>query len=158
MKEISDEEFNMAFEEADDRTKELMYSSEIFDSAQKLLSSLGSEVNPNQTLQPIGYHLLDLLTEDEAISALQEVGITNTEQFLIDVKKSLTAEPDQKKENLDSEIELIEKDMGSLHTVRTMAEDVAAVSQSGEVVHQSNQENIFTKEPEDNTPRWGSET
>ncbi len=162
MKQVTDEQFFTAFEKADDTTKALMYSSHIYDCAKSILEAMGSSVNPSLTLTPVGHHLLGLSSSDEAVNDLQEIGITNGLEFLLEVRKKISSASDLKpvQDTLvsASEIAETEKVFENLQSIRTMASDMKE-AQAQTPIYQSSQSDIIRPASSvppitTNGPRW----
>lgn len=169
MNKINQEEFNKALSAADTSVKDLMGSTEIYDSIKKILTDSKISIPPEELVLPVGYHLLKIRNTDETLEELQELGVLNSLHFLTNLKEllikpatfSMKVAPNEG--NLSSEIEQVEHEIESLHSIRTMGEDMDNAKLE-ERVHSSNQDALLHKEttatPQvtqpDDTPRWGN--
>ncbi len=151
MKIISSEEFTLAVNNTDEATRLIIYSTQLYDCAEKILSTNTSAVDPSDTLLPLGYMLLKLQTIDEAAAELKTLGVSDSLKFIADVKECIEAkktsavqtsitetEATVPAQDLASEIEEAEAAIQAIPKVKTMAQDAQAAN-----MYSSSQETLL---------------
>lgn len=156
MKKITLEEFNKALSGADGLTKELIGSTSIYDLVEKLFKENGTSVAVEDTILPIGYYLLELITADELFEELKSLGVPNINNFISNIAIELKTKENNlsiSSENIgDSDAIKQSKVPNPAPNIRTMQGDIQATSQ--EDILKGKQEAKI----DDNTPRWGNQT
>ncbi len=153
MIEITDEQFEEAFNKANQTVKALMSSSKISDCAAKLLGVDVATINPNSTVLPIGYYLLGLITTDQTIAELDGLGVKNSMVFLGEIKKMLSETPleNNAKVTLNS---------GSPASNQSPSNPYLTQDVDGTSVYQTSQDAVLNPLPQNpnpptDTPKWG---
>lgn len=167
--EFNWEKFIAAYQAAPEEKKQFIDSVAIAECVQKLVDT-GSLSSGNQPLlvTALSHHVLKSTSEEDIIKILSAAGIENVLSLIGKavgcVEMKLTPPPNAPEVKLQSEIAEVEHEMESLHSLRTMGEDMDHAKQE-EKVHVSDQDALLRKEsapaasaqqPAD-TPRWGSE-
>lgn len=146
MKEITLQVYLEALKKADPRTQELMRSEKLYE----VIKSKAESINAELLILPIGYHLLNLLSLEEILLELTNLGINDQFNFLQEVKKKLMESQN------DIKAEIAETE-AALKTLPTMTDTQAA---SRTEVYPSQQADILGAKntTPSNSPRWGSES
>ncbi|HMO77618.1 MAG TPA: hypothetical protein PKA42_00485 [Candidatus Paceibacterota bacterium] len=156
MKNITAKEFTDALAKATPYLKELMGSDKIFNTVKAVLDNKQLKINPTDTLLPLGYYLLSLITLEEVLQEFTNLGITDQYNFLQEVKKNLMEDEN----NIATEFEDTEKSLESLENIRTMASDQQSNTPQNDSTYPSLQADILTNKnavPPAKPPRWGTE-
>lgn len=168
------ETFQTAYQNAPQELKDLVDSERIPVAVSVALQQQPGQFDRRLLTIISSLFVLKALSTDEVLSTLEEVGVNNNLRFLADLKESLsqptitgTEDSRIQNSNLADEIAEVEHEIESLHSVRTMAEDMQSVREEEEQTHKTSQSDILTNSsgetPPSNqpqpstTPQWGSE-
>ncbi len=163
--------FQNAYQAASKEVRSFVDSTEISDFLDKkiLLNIMPASSKPDM-LVSISDLCLGVTTKNELGASMIKAGVTfenshtlysevlsflESKGFQFSSQKNLTALDT----NLASEISAAEHDLASLHSVRTMSHDMAAIKPGSDVIYQSSQADILRTPtlptpPPAETPRW----
>jgi hypothetical protein len=163
--------FQNAYQSASTEVKALIDSEKIPTFVEAALTKRNANRLQASATAQISYEILGVQTIDETVRNLAQLGILDALQFLAEVKTSLSqsvtapiVSQQPTSQSLASEISAAEHDLASLHTVRTMSHDMAAIKPGSDVVYQSSQADILrapapiVTPPAPEAPRWDTDT
>lgn len=158
--------FLKAYQAASATRKSIIDSSLIADCIKKMIEDKFVDEKYYQILViAVSHHILSATSDSEIIKILDSLELKDG-ATLLKTADSFLVKSTAHSENLATEIAEVEHEMESLHSIRTMSEDMHAAKQE-EPTHSSSQDNILTKPvpsapvaqaPSPDTPRWGSES